>query len=171
MKKVLLLLVLSVFTVNAQKFRGLDKSPMDVAAYPASHKNPNKIIKITYSRPQLKGRNIADLAPVEKVWRTGANEAVEVQFYKDVVFGGKKVKAGIYSLFTIPGKTEWTIILNKELNVWGAYSYKQEHDVLRVSAKVSENSENLEAFSMTFDQEMNLYMGWGTVLVTLPISK
>ena len=47
MKKVLLLLVLSVFTVNAQKFRGLDKSPMDVAAYPASHKNPNKIIKIT----------------------------------------------------------------------------------------------------------------------------
>lgn len=171
MKKILVLLVvmLSGLTINAQNFKGLDKSPMDIAAFPKSHKNPNKIAKVTYSRPQLKGRTVNTLAPAGKVWRTGANEAAEITFYKDVVFGGEKVKAGTYSLFTIPGEKEWTVILSKDLNVWGAYSYNQKNDIVRTSAKVTKNEKSLEAFSITFDKEMNLYMGWDTVLVTLPI--
>ena len=95
-------------TATAQKFSGLDKSPMDVAAFPTSYKVADKLVKVTYSRPQLKGRTIAELAPAGSVWRTGANEAVEITFYKDVDFGGKEVKAGTYSLFTIPGAKEWT---------------------------------------------------------------
>ena len=74
-------------TVMAQKFPSLDKSPMDAAAYPASYRISEKVVRIIYSRPQLKGRTLAKLAPAEKVWRTGANEAAEITFYKDVTFG------------------------------------------------------------------------------------
>lgn len=173
MKKVLFLftLVLSGLTMNAQKFSKLDKSPMDAVAYPMSYKNSEKVMKITYSRPQLKGRAIETLAPAGKVWRTGANEATEIKIFEDVVIGGKKVAAGTYSLFTIPGEKEWTVILSTDLNVWGSYSYNKDNDVVRVAAKVSENDKSIEAFSITFDKDMNLYMAWGTTLVTLPISK
>ena len=96
----------------AQNFRKIDKSPMDATAYPTDWKNPDKLAKVVYSRPQLKGRSLDKLAPKGKVWRTGANEAVEITFYKDVTFGGKPVKAGTYTLFTIPGDNEWTVILS-----------------------------------------------------------
>lgn len=63
--------------LTAQEFRSLDKSPMDMAAFPSSYKISDKIVKVIYSRPQLKGRDLVKLAPPGKVWRTGANEAVE----------------------------------------------------------------------------------------------
>ncbi|WP_010134634.1 DUF2911 domain-containing protein [Ochrovirga pacifica] len=173
MKKVVLLwvFVMAICTVNAQKFRGLDKSPLDAVAYPVSYKNADKIVKVVYSRPQLKGRSVESLAKPGSVWRTGANEATEITFFKEVKVAGTKVQPGTYSLFTIPGSTSWTVILNKDTNVWGAYSYNQEHDVLRVEAVASKNEENVEAFSMAFDDDMNLYMAWGTTLVKLPMSK
>lgn len=173
MKKLLVLfaILLGVSTINAQKFKGLDKSPMDVVSYPMSYKNSDKIVKIIYSRPQLKGRALTELAKPGKVWRTGANEAAEIVFYKDVVFGGKKVKAGTYSLFTIPNKDSWTVILSTDINVWGAYSYKKENDVLRYEAKVAATNQSVEAFSMVFDNEMTLYMAWGDVMVAVPMSE
>jgi len=67
----------------AQKFSGLDKSPADIASYPTDYKVSEKLVRVTYSRPQLKGRSISELAPAGKVWRTGANEAPEIIFYKD----------------------------------------------------------------------------------------
>ena len=94
--------LISSLQLTAQEFKSLDKSPMDMAAFPSSYKISDKIVKVIYSRPQLKGRDLVKLAPPEKVWRTGANEAVEITFYKDVIFGGKALKAGTYSLFTIP---------------------------------------------------------------------
>ncbi|NJB81611.1 DUF2911 domain-containing protein [Wenyingzhuangia aestuarii] len=172
MKKIIAFaMLLGSLTVTAQKIKPLDVSPMDALSYPLSYKTSDKVVKIIYSRPQLKDRKVEDLAVPGKIWRTGANEATEISFYKDVVFGGKKVKAGTYSLFTIPNEKEWTVILNKDLNVWGAYSYKQENDVLRVKAKVSKNDENVEAFTMAFDKDMNLYMAWGKTLVTLAMSE
>jgi hypothetical protein len=158
--------------VNAQKFSSLDKSPLDVTAYPTSYKVADKLVKITYSRPQLKGRSVSELAPAGSVWRTGANESVEITFYKDTNFGGSAVKAGTYSLFTIPGTKEWTVILNKKLNQWGAYSYDESADVLRVKGAVSTGSESLDAFSITFNEESNgasLFLGWGTVRVSIPV--
>ena len=178
MKKSVLLIFIFTITISfttsmvAQKFPALDKSPMDVAAYPSSYRVSDKIVKVVYSRPQLKGRSLAKLAPLEKVWRTGANEAAEITFYKDVNFGGKEVKAGTYTLFTIPEENEWTVIINKDLNVWGAYMYKQEEDVVRVTAKVTKNSKSVEAFAIMFDGEddaFNMYLGWGATLITVPV--
>ena len=175
MKKTLSLIAVFVFAVvftnelNAQDFPKMDKSPMDQAAFPSSYRVSEKVIKITYSRPQLKGRSMAKLAPAGKVWRTGANEVPEITFYKDVNFGGTAVKAGTYSLVTIPGETEWTVILSKQLNVWGAYFYKESEDVARVKGTVSASEKSIEEFAMMFGDDMTLHMGWGNTIVSVPI--
>ncbi len=171
---ILLMAVAMVFTgqMNAQDFSGLDKSPADIASYPSSYRVSEKMVRVIYSRPQLKGRPLSDLAPNGKVWRTGANEAVEVTFYKDMMVGGSKVAAGTYSLFTIPADGEWTVILNSNLNQWGAYSYDESKDVARAMAVVSEASESLEAFSIAFKEagdDIHMVMGWGTTRVALPM--
>ena len=162
--------LISSLELTAQNFKGLDKSPMDVAAFPNSYKISDKIVKVIYSRPQLNGRNLVKLAPPEKVWRTGANEAAEITFYKDVIFGGKALKAGTYSLFTIPSlEGDWTVIINSARNVWGSYYYKQDQDVIRVSGKTSKSDKNIEAFSMIFDKDMTLKMGWGKTIISVSI--
>lgn len=178
MKKSILSIIVFAITlvfsneVVAQKFEGLDKSPMDAATYPSSYRISDKKVKVIYSRPQLKGRSLAKLAPIGKVWRTGANEAAEITFYKDVTFGGKKVKAGTYTLFTIPGEKEWTLILNTAKNVWGSYFYSESEDVVRVTAPTSKSDETIQAFSIAFDgedDEFYMYIGWDNVIVTVPI--
>ena len=178
MKKLFMLPILAlalVFTTEAtaQDFGGLDKSPADIASYPSSYKVADKKVKITYSRPQLKGRSMSELAPAGKVWRTGANEAVEITFYQDAKVGGTDVKAGTYSLFTIPGNGEWTVILNGKLNQWGAYSYDKSADVARVKATASTDGKSLEAFSIAFkdaDGGAHMVMGWGNTRVSLPMT-
>ena len=167
---VFVITLISSLQLTAQEFKSLDKSPMDVAAFPSSYTISDKIVKVIYSRPQLKGRDLVKLAPPEKVWRTGANEAVEIIFYKDVIFGGKALKAGTYSLFTIPSlEGDWTVIINSARNVWGSYYYKQDQDVIRVSGKTSTTEENIEAFSMMFDKDMTLKIGWGKTVVSVSI--
>ena len=162
--------LISSLQLTAQEFKSLDKSPMDMAAFPKSYKISDKIVKVIYSRPQLKGRDLVKLAPPEKVWRTGANEAVEITFYKDVIFGEKALKAGTYSLFTIPSlEGDWTVIINRARNIWGSYYYKQDQDVVRVSGKYTKTEENIEAFSMMFDRDMTLKMGWGYTIISVSI--
>ena len=164
--------ILLTANVNAQQFRDLDKSPLDAAYFPG--RSADKFVKIYYSRPQLKGRDLATLAPNGKVWRTGANENPEIIFYKDVKLGDNVIKAGTYSLFTIPGEKEWTVIINSDLNNWGAFSYKQENDVARFSVPASSTQEPLEAFSISFegvDNGVHMHMGWGTTRVAVPFTK
>ncbi|UGU16801.1 DUF2911 domain-containing protein [Sinomicrobium kalidii] len=159
---------------HAQKFSGLDKSPCDIAYYRTGRKAP-PIAKVIYSRPQKKGRPVfGTLVPFDKVWRTGANEATEITFFKDVMFGDKEVKAGTYSLFTIPGMKEWTVILNSDTDVWGAFDYDEANDVARTTAAVSSGSKALEAFSITFEPNDNgadMYLGWDTTRVKVPVSE
>lgn len=177
MKNMLTLAALALtmaFTSNlqAQDFPGLDKSPLDIAIYPG--REPEKVVRVIYSRPQLKGRSLSDLAPDGKVWRTGANESTEITFYKDVTFGGAAVPAGTYSLFSIPGPTEWTIILNKNLNQWGAYAYDAGADLVRVKATASTVGESLEPFSIAFqevDKGIHMVMAWGKTRVAVPIAQ
>lgn len=177
MKNKIFLLALAgalAFTTNikAQSFPGLDKSPLDMAIYPA--KDPAKVVRVLYSRPQLKGRSVSDLAPDGKVWRTGANESTEITFYTDVTFGGATVPAGSYTLFSIPGPSEWTIILNKNLHQWGAYTYDAGADLVRVTAKPATADESLDAFSIAFKEDgdaAHLVMGWDKTRVAVPISK
>jgi len=163
--------LISSTEISAQKFSKLDLSPLDAASYPSSYKISDKVVKVVYGRPQLKGRDLAKLAPADKVWRTGANEAAEITFYKDVMFGAKAVKAGTYSLFTIPAlKGDWTVILSTARNVWGSYFYKQEEDVVRVPGIVTTSEKNIEAFSMLFDEDMTLKMGWENTVVSVSIT-
>jgi hypothetical protein len=167
-------LLLLATNTQAQKFPGLDKSPLDQALYPADNKIPTKTAKVIYSRPQLKGRALSELTPAGKVWRTGANEATEITFYKDVNFGKTKIKAGTYSLYTIPEKDNYTIIINKDINVWGAYSYKEANDVARLVVPVTQAEESLEAFSMVFtkaDNGMILNLGWDKTRVAIPFTE
>lgn len=175
MKKNLSILSIFIFVivvsnqVNAQEFKGLDKSPMDIVSFPDNYRISDKIIKITYSRPQLKGRSLAKLAPSGKKWRTGANEATEITFYKDVAIGGAPLKAGTYTLYTIPGPTNWTIVFSNQLNVWGAYFHKPENDVLRVVVPVTKAEESIEVFSISIDDQMTIHMGWGESIVSIPV--
>lgn len=177
MKKVFTIAIMAIAIVFsteavAQDFSGLDKSPMDGASFPSSYKVADKAIKVIYGRPQLKGRALSDLAKPGEVWRTGANEAAEITFYKDVTIGGGAVKAGTYSMFTIPGNKEWTVILNSNLNQWGSYSYDESADVARVKVTAS-TGKSLEAFSIAFkevDGGAHMVMGWDTVRVAVPIT-
>ena len=162
------LIMLLSFNVNAQDFSGLDKSPMDAASYPSSYKDSNKLVKVVYSRPQLKERALSTLAPNGKVWRTGANEAAEITFYKDVTMGDTKVSAGTYTLFTIPGEKDWTVILSSDLNVWGAYFFNDANTVAKITVPVSQDSKSLEAFSIAFDKEATMHLGWDTVRIAVP---
>ncbi len=168
------LLMLVSTSISAQKFSGIDKSPMDNAAYPTSYKDANKEIKIYYSRPQLKGRSLSKLAPNGEVWRTGANEAPELVTYREFTIGGTTLKPGTYSLFAIPGDKEWTIIINKDLNAWGSYFYKEANDIARIKVPVTKGSESLEAFSIAMegdDKGVTMHLGWDTVRVAVPFMK
>lgn len=160
-----------LFTTNvtAQDFPPLDKSPMDAASFPNDYKISDKTVKIVYGRPQLNGRALSELAPNGKQWRLGANEAVEITFYKDMTMGGESVKAGTYTMSAIPGESEWTFILSSDLNVWGSYFYNEANDVARVTAKATTSNESLDAFSIVFDDKGVMHMGWGKVRVSVPM--
>lgn len=93
-------------------------------------------ITINYNRPGVKNRQIwGALVPYDAVWRTGANEATTIQFSEDVLINGEKLAKGLYSLHTIPGRENWTIIFNSVASQWGSYSYDKAKDALRVTAK------------------------------------
>jgi hypothetical protein len=93
-------------------------------------------VVITYHRPGVKGRVIwGGLVPYDEIWRTGANEATTIEFSNEVMIEGNKVPAGKYGLFTIPGKTEWTVIISKQSDLWGTGGYKEDQDLLRFKVK------------------------------------
>ncbi|WP_121667647.1 DUF2911 domain-containing protein [Mesonia aquimarina] len=174
MKQFFSLVCICVFTVlgtNAQDFSDLDKSPMEVAIIRNTDHSP--MARIIYSSPRKKGREIfGDLVPYDKVWRTGANEATEITFYDDMRIAGNKIPSGTYTLYTIPGKSEWTIILNKNINVWGTISnYKKEQDLVRIKAPARTAAATIENFSVTFQPTENgtkLLMGWDDKFVEVP---
>ena len=166
-------LMLLTMNVNAQNFKGLDKSPMDAASFPSDYKISDKLIKIVYSRPQLNGRALSELAPNGKVWRTGANEAAELTLYTDMKLGDTSIKAGVYTFYAIPGDQEWTVILSKDLNVWGSYFYNEANDVARLSVPVS-SGDSLEAFSIAFEEAeggIHMHLKWGTTKIAVPFTK
>ena len=126
-----------------------------------------KHIKITYGRPSKKSREIfGALVPYGQVWRTGADEATEVVLEKDCVFGGKQVKAGTYTMFTIPGKDEWSVILNSQMGQWGAYDYEKNKnkDVLQVKVKPMHTNNTVEQFTISADNA-GIKMEWENTAV------
>ena len=126
-------------------------------------------VKIVYCQPSARGRKImGGLVPYGEVWRTGANEATTIEFDKPVKIEGKDLAAGKYSLFTIPGENEWTIIINKESKQWGAYKYKQEEDVLRVAVKPTKTSTPVETFNIAVVKD-EVQMKWENTAVAFKV--
>jgi hypothetical protein len=131
-------------------------------------------ISVTYSRPGAKNRVVfGELVPFGKVWRTGANKATSVTFSTDVNLGGKDVKAGTYSLFTIPNSAEWTVILNSNTELWGAGKYDEAKDVARFTIKPTILNDIVETFTIDFshlvgsDGHMNL--SWENTRVAIAV--
>lgn len=170
------------FSQTVSKAPEVDKSPMDVSYYPANYpvlKIQNKatepvVARVLYSRPQKQGRKVfGELVEYGKVWRFGANEATEIEFYKDVKIAGKKVSKGRYTLYAIVNENSWTVIVNKETDVWGAFKYDSKKDVLRTDITVQKTTEIVESMSMWFDKSENgitLNMAWEQIRVSLPIT-
>lgn len=175
------LVCLSFLSVNAQqKPTDLDKSPLDVSYYPANYPilkmrgqaTAEPVARVLYSRPQLKGRSIfGDEIKYNELWRLGANEATELELFKNAVIGGKKVSKGKYSLFCIPNENSWTIIINKDIFTWGSFTYSSDKDVVRVDVPVQKNSEKVEALTMFFENGngASLAILWSDVKVSLPM--
>jgi hypothetical protein len=130
---------------------------------------------VTYSRPNVKDRKIfGGLVPFGTVWRTGANTATEIIFSEDVKLEGHNVPAGTYSLFTIPDKDQWTIILNKAVKDWGAYSYKPENDLLRFTVKPAHLNDKHETFAIQFanstTSSADLQIVWDYTVVSVRVT-
>ena len=122
-------------------------------------------ITLTYSRPNIKGRKIfGNMEPYGVVWRTGANSATIIKFTDAVKINGHDVPAGEYSLFSIPGKREWVVILNKTAKQWGAYNYRQADDYLRFTVKTEKLKKLTETMTLAFEnvtpEACDLHMMW-----------
>jgi hypothetical protein len=142
----LMLVALSLF---AQDPKAQRPSPPGQATF--SFAGDNKKITVDYSRPSMKGRKImGELVPYDKVWRTGANDATLFTTEANLEFGGAKVPAGKYTLFTIPGKDTWTVIVNQETGQWGN-KYNEAKDLVRVKVKPAHLEQPVEQFTISLE--------------------
>lgn len=159
-----------VFVVRAQQASVEKASPLDMTTM----RYKNTYVKITYGRPQKRGREIfGSLVPYGEVWRTGANQATEITLTGDVMVNANLLAAGTYSIFTIPDKVKWTVIVNRDVGLWGAYNYNPKRDVFRFDVPVQQvDNEGYEAFTIELDAQndkADLIMAWDQVKVVVPI--
>lgn len=131
-------------------------------------------VSVIYQRPNMKGRTIfGGLVPYDQIWRTGANNATNITFQDEVKIQGETLPAGTYALFTLPGKDEWTIIFNTNAKQWGAYTYNKEDDILRIKVKPEVLQNNVESFTINFeevtDQSMLTALTWEKTKVSFLI--
>ena len=145
-------------------------SAESTAQYTSSDVN----IKVTYSRPSKKGREIfGDLVPFGKRWRTGANEPTVIEVSRDIVFGeDQRLPAGKYSLITIPDASSWTVIFNSQIPDWGT-DYFPESDIVNVTARLENLPDVVELFTIDFTEDNGtpaLILAWDHTKVTVPFS-
>lgn len=169
-------------SIAQSKFPPLDKSPLDISYYPNNYPllkiqdkaTTNLLARVIYSRPQKNGRVIfGDLIEYGKVWRLGANEATEIEFFQNVKINNIKIKKGRYTLYAIPNPDKWTIILNTETDIWGSFKYDMQKDKLRIELPVEKQIEIAETFALFFDATTDgflLQMLWDDIKINLPIS-
>ncbi len=160
----------------------VDKSPMDMSYYPVNYpvlKIQDKateplVARVIYSRPKKESRTIfGGLVEYGKVWRLGANEATEIEFFQKVNIAGKKIPKGRYTLYAIVNENSWTFIVNKETDTWGSFKYNQEKDIVHADALVEKLTDPVESMVMTFEKAGNnfsLVVAWENVKVALPIN-
>ncbi len=181
LKKILIGLgiVIALLAVAATIFIKIStsKSPAATAGYTQQGLD----IKVAYCQPSKKGRVIfaektdaqKAVCPYNEVWRTGANEATKITFAQDVTFAGKPLKAGVYTLWTIPNASTWTVIINGETGQWGT-NYDVTKDVLRIDVPSNNAAPLQELFKISFVGQADgtdMVLAWDTVAVTVPIKK
>jgi hypothetical protein len=132
-------------------------------------------ITIEYGRPYKKGRQIfGGLEPLGKVWRTGADEATTFTTTADLTVGTLKVPAGSYALFTIPDAKQWTLILNKTVKQWGAFSYDPKQDLGRTTMKLEKAATPLEQHTITIEGGAKsgvLKIAWDDAVATVAVTQ
>jgi hypothetical protein len=178
-----ILLNISTICFSQTTLPPLDKSPMDMSYYPVDypilkiqHKSDAPLIaRVIYGRPQKNDRSIyGDLVPYDMIWRVGANEATEIEFFRDVKIDGKKLLKGRYTLYAIPSAEKWTLVFNKETDTWGAFGYDAKKDILKTDVKVIPRPEILEVFTICFEgtdkNKTSLMIAWDNKEVHLPIT-
>lgn len=147
------------------------KSPIAIAAM----NHDSTYIKIVYGQPYKNGRNIfGGLVPYNEIWRTGANEATELTITGSILVNKEKLEAGTYALFSIPGREEWTIVLNDSLGQWGAFTYNAAFDVMRATVPSVPTEQPIEAFTVRFGEisgnSTSIQLLWDTTRVVVPIT-
>lgn len=187
MKKFLALLVafqLFFLCLVAQQanFPVVDKSPMDMSYFPSNYpvlKIQDKateplLARVVYSRPQRANRIIfGGLVQYGELWRLGANEATEIEFFKNAHIDGKKINKGRYTIYAIVNEKTWTIIVNRETDTWGAFKYNAKKDVIRTIVPAQKTDSTIESLVITFEKTIkgcNLVIAWENTKVSLPIS-
>jgi len=175
-------LFISMTAISQSNLPSVDKSPLDICYYPVNFPHlkieggatESPTARVIYSRPKKEGRPVfGGLVEYGKLWRLGANEATEVEFYKPVVIGGKKVPKGRYTLYAIVNEKSWTFIINKETDIWGSFKYDKAKDIVRIDSPIQKISEPAESLAMTFEKEsstVSLIVAWENIKVALPIS-
>lgn len=127
-------------------------------------------VSINYGRPSKRDREIfGGLVPFDKVWRTGANEATSLTVDKDIEIGGEKVPAGSYTIYTIPGKSSWTLILNKQTGQWGT-QYDEKQDLVRIPLKVETIATPVEKFEIKIEAD-TLYLIWDKTQASVALTQ
>jgi hypothetical protein len=187
MTKIMLIVTLRVFMLLTCFAYGSfaqvpepDKSPMDISYAPQNYpilkfqdKQPvtMPLARVIYSRPQKNGRQLfGNEIRYNVLWRLGANEATEIELFKNANISGRPVAKGRYTLFCIPNADNWTLVFSKDNYSWGAFSYKQANDVARVSVPVTRPTGQMaEYFTMFFNESNHLVIMWDDVRVVVPI--
>ena len=131
-------------------------------------------ISVDYGRPSVRGRKIfGELVPYGKIWRVGANEATNISFEQNVIFGGKPTKIGKYAIFITPEEHEWTVVLNYDADAWGAYTYDPNQNAIEVKVPVHTEEKLQEALEFTFENinetKINLVLRWEYIKIEIPI--
>ena len=131
-------------------------------------------IDITYSRPSMRGRKVfGDVVAYNEVWRTGANQATKIKFGEDVTVGGQKLSAGEYALYTVPGRDQWEVILNKGVGNWGQMGYDKKDDVARFMVKSQTMGSETSTFTINIANitlsSCNIELMWEKTKISIPV--
>jgi Protein of unknown function (DUF2911) len=179
MKRTVALLAVGCLTIGMMALLGSAQTDKNSRPSPpataACDLGGGKTITVDYSSPRAKGRKVfGGLVPYGEVWRAGANEATTFVTTSDVMIGGTHVPAGSYTLFTIPNKDKWTLIISKKTGEWGIPYPGADQDLARVDMKVSATSAPVENFTIAFDKAASgctLRMAWETTKAAVDVSK
>jgi len=173
MKRIMLTIMLGGFlalSTNAQEMKLPAPSPSATLKQDFSTSS----IEINYSRPSVRGRKIfGGIIPFGEVWRTGANSATKIIFGEDVSLKGKPVKAGTYALYTVPGATEWKVIINKGVGNWGTSGFDAKDDVAEFMVPATKIAEAVQSFTISVDNitgtNCDIVLSWENTKVTIPV--